>query len=98
MSYNTLAKIAQSDSLMQRVKGALFSLTAAAPNIDFAARRISQMPAIMWWLAATPTWQTAWDAAVAAHTDDPKYDPGADGAVISDAAISAAATTLNSKL
>ena len=37
--------------------------------------------------AAAPGWEDAWAYAKAGHPDEPGYDPGADGAVITDAQI-----------
>jgi hypothetical protein len=37
--------------------------------------------------AAAPGWENAWASAKAGHEDDPAYDPGADGSVITDGQI-----------
>lgn len=99
MSYLTLSSIGNNAAMVLRVKAALFDATAAAPSVDFAARRTQQLSFILWWCAATDAWQTAWDAAVAAHAADPEpYDPGSDGTVITDAMIKTAAVNINALL
>ncbi|MDN5924458.1 MAG: hypothetical protein L0H70_05605 [Xanthomonadales bacterium] len=99
MSYLTLSSIGNNAAMQLRLKAALFDLTATAPSVDFAAKRSQQLSFILWWCAADDGWQTAWDAAVAAHVSDAQpYDPGADLAVISDAMIRTAASTVNQKL
>lgn len=37
--------------------------------------------------ASSPDWGAAWDSALAAHPDDPDYEPGRDPAVITDGMI-----------
>lgn len=37
--------------------------------------------------ASSPGWGAAWDSALAAHPDDPDYEPGKDPAVITDGMI-----------
>jgi hypothetical protein len=37
--------------------------------------------------ASSPGWGAAWDSALAAHPDDPEYEPGKDPAVITDGMI-----------
>lgn len=99
MSYLTLANIGNNAEMQKRLKAALFDLTAAAPNVDFAARRSQQLTFILWWCAANDAWQTTWDAAVAAHAADADpYDPGSDATVITDAMVRTAAVAINAKL
>lgn len=44
--------------------------------------------------ASSPDWGAAWDSALAAHPDDPAYEPGKDPAVITDGQILATVQTL----
>lgn len=37
--------------------------------------------------ASSPDWGASWDSALAAHPDEPDYEPGADPAVITDGMI-----------
>jgi hypothetical protein len=37
--------------------------------------------------ASSPDWGAAWDSALAAHPEDPAYEPGRDPAVITDGMI-----------
>lgn len=48
--------------------------------------------AYLW--ASSPTWGEKWDYAMAAHPNDPEYQPGADPAVIPDADILATVQAL----
>jgi len=47
-----------------------------------------------WKLAAQPGWDAAWASALAAHPDDPDYDPGTDPGVITDGMILSAIQNL----
>jgi hypothetical protein len=44
--------------------------------------------------ASSPDWGAAWDSALAAHPDDPDYEPGKDPAVITDGMILATVQAL----
>jgi hypothetical protein len=79
MTYLTVAAMMDNDSLMRREYAA-----AAKEGIDPPEHWQYEH---RWKLASQPGWDAAWDSALAAHPDDPDYDPGADQGVITDGMI-----------
>lgn len=75
MSYNSVAAMAHSRSLTQRIIAA-----AAKESVDHA-EQWAQL--YRWEVASQPGWDVAWDSAVAGGV----ADPGKDEAVITDGMI-----------
>jgi hypothetical protein len=79
MTYYTVAEMLDSPSLMRREYAAIAKEGIDPPeNWQYSHR---------WKLASQPGWDAAWDSALAAHPDDPDYDPGKDSGVITDGMI-----------
>lgn len=79
MSYLAVAAMVKSISLAEREFAAISKEGIDPPEgWQFDHR---------WKLASQPGWDAAWDSALAAHPDDPDYDPGADEGVITDGMI-----------
>ena len=83
MGYRDIAAMTVSTSLIAR-------LTAAAAEEHKQKPYDGWVGAHVWELASTPGWDNAWASALAAHPDDPDYDPGNDEGVITDGMILAA--------
>lgn len=77
MSYNSIAEVAHSYSLRERIAAcaAVEGVTNPHPT-EWADQHL-------WWLAASPGWGDAWAYALASGITD----PGADEAVITDGMI-----------
>lgn len=79
MTYRTVAAMVASASLIDREYAAIAKEGIDPPEAWQDQHR--------WKLAAQPGWDAAWDSALAAHPDDPDYDPGSDEGVITDGMI-----------
>jgi hypothetical protein len=79
MTYKAVADMVKSTSLMEREYAAIAKEGIDPPDGWQYAHR--------WKIASSPAWDSAWDSALAAHPDDPDYDPGADEGVITDGMI-----------
>jgi hypothetical protein len=79
MTYKAVADIVESPSLLRREHAALAKEGIDPPEQWQYVHR--------WELASSPGWDAAWDSALAAHPDDPDYDPGDDPGVITDGMI-----------
>jgi hypothetical protein len=79
MSYLTQNAIATNLAMHNRV--AQCAATEGFTDPDGWATRNSRT-----W-AASPGWDAAFESAMAAHPDDPEYDPGRDEAVVTDQMI-----------
>lgn len=79
-TYLAIANAADSHSMQRRITACAAQQNAPGDPTQWALTNRYQ------W-AAAPGWGAAWDSALAAHPDDPAYDPGADPAVITDAMI-----------
>jgi hypothetical protein len=79
MTYLTVAAMVKNLSLIEREYAAVAKEGIDPPEVWQDEHR--------WKLAASPGWDAAWDSALAAHPDDPDYDPGADQGVITDGMI-----------
>lgn len=93
MSYLTQDQIASSATMQHRVAQCASSEgvgTAPEPADPFTGAPVDPD---RWTLerrrqwASAPDWDDAWEYALAGHSDEPDYDPGADAAVITDAQI-----------
>jgi hypothetical protein len=79
MTYRTVADMVDSQSLLRREYAAIAKEGIDPPEGWQYEHR--------WKIASSPGWDAAWDSALAAHPDDPDYDPGADESVITDGMI-----------
>lgn len=79
MTYITVAAMVENLSLIKREYAAIAKEGVDPPEAWQDQHR--------WKLASSPGWDAAWDSALAAHPDDPEYDPGADAGVITDGMI-----------
>ena len=82
-SYLSIAAIASDFAMTERMKAAATQqvhLGEAPLIMDPQAWVISNR--YVW--ASSPTWGEKWDYALAAHPDEPDYEPGKDVAVITD--------------
>ena len=80
MTYLEQGEIAFNESMHMRV-----AQCAAEQNAGPDADAWTAANRRLW--AAAPGWDEAWASALASHSDDPVYDPGADGAAITDQMI-----------
>ena len=90
MSYNSIAQIASSPSLMNRVAA------AAADEGEHSPQEWAQKNA--WVYAAQPGWAEAWDYALETATDDNNPDTGARPGVINDSMILAAVQEIRAQV
>jgi hypothetical protein len=79
-SYLSIAAAADNYSMQRRV-----AACAAQEGVDVDPWQWTVDSKYGW--ASAPGWGAAWDSALAAHPDDPEYDPGADPVVITDGMI-----------
>jgi hypothetical protein len=92
-SYLSIAAIASDEPMTERMNAAttqqqyLGSFDAGYSNTaaPFSAQAWVKDYRYVW--ASSPGWGAAWDSALAAHPDDPDYEPGKDPAVITDGMI-----------
>lgn len=88
MSYATVATMRQDPWIRDRV--------AACVATEGIAVRPEEWPIVhAWGLAVQPGWSAAWESALAAHPDDPDYQPGRDESVITDGMILSAVQLIN---
>jgi hypothetical protein len=86
-SYLSIGAIANDQWMRERMFAAatqqsyLGSAPLVQPNVNVWVSQNSYV-----W-ASSPGWGAAWDSALAAHPDDPDYEPGKDPAVITDGMI-----------
>src|SRR6187200_1562581 len=92
-SYLSISAIANDKNMVERMNAAatqqqhLGSIDVNMPNTSapFSAQAWVHDYRYVW--ASSPGWGAAWDSALAAHPDDPDYEPGKDPAVITDGMI-----------
>jgi hypothetical protein len=86
-SYLSIAAIAGDEFMRERMMAASTqqSYLGSAPLIQPTVFQWVDNNRYVW--AASPGWGAAWDSALAAHPDDPAYEPGRDQAVITDGMI-----------
>lgn len=86
-SYLAISQIANDENMTERMRaGATQQVYLGnAPAISGYPPEWVNQNRYVW--AASPGWGAAWDSALAAHPDDPEYEPGADPAVITDGMI-----------
>lgn len=92
-SYLSIAAIAGDQFMVERMNAAttqqqyLGSIDVSVPNYTAAYAPIGWVQDHRYVWASSPGWGAAWDSALAAHPDDPEYEPGKDPAVITDGMI-----------
>jgi hypothetical protein len=86
MTYRTVAVMVSNEALVNREYAAVAREGIDPPETWHWEHR--------WRLASAPAWDDAWESALAAHPDDPDYDPGEDEAVITDGMILSAVQLL----
>jgi hypothetical protein len=79
MTYLTVAAMVENTALVKREYAAVAKEGIDPPETWQFEHR--------WKLASSPGWDSAWDSALAAHPDDPEYDPGEDNGVVTDGMI-----------
>jgi hypothetical protein len=86
-SYLSIAAIAGDEFMRERMMAASTqqSYLGSAPLIQPTVFQWVDNNRYVW--AASPGWGAAWDSALAAHPDDPAYEPGRDQEVITDGMI-----------
>jgi len=92
-AYLAISEIANDNFMRERMNAAAVQqeqLGAAHLQPDPLAWVMNER--YLW--ASSPGWGEAWDYALAAHPDDPDYEPGKDAAVITDSMILAAVQEL----
>lgn len=90
MTYSTIATLRQDPWIRDRV--------AACVATEGIEGRPEEWPIVhAWGLAVQPGWSAAWESALAAHPDDPDYQPGDDEAVITDGMILSAVQLIENK-
>jgi hypothetical protein len=92
-AYLAISEVATDEFMRQRLRAAATqqSQLGNAPLITDPLTWVDQNRYV--W-ASSPDWGAAWDSALAAHPDDPAYEPGKDPAVITDGQILATVQTL----
>jgi hypothetical protein len=84
-AYLAISEIATDENMTERMRAAvsqqshLGNVAVGEPTAWVYQQRY------VW--ASSPDWGASWDSALAAHPDDPAYEPGRDPAVITDAMI-----------
>lgn len=99
-SYLSISAIATDEHMIERLNAAttqqqhLGNFDAGYTNTaaPFSAQAWVHDYRYVW--ASSPGWGAAWDYALAAHPDDPEYEPGKDAAVITDEMILSAVQAL----
>lgn len=96
-SYLSIAAIAGDQFMHER-------MMAASTQQSYLGNAPLIQPGVFQWVdnnryvwAASPGWGAAWDSALAAHPDDPAYEPGKDPAVITDGMILATVQNLGDR-
>jgi hypothetical protein len=91
-SYLAISMIANDEYMIERMRSAATQQAELgnAPEISNDPINQGAYAAIAWvennrylW-ASSPSWGEKWDYALAAHPEDPDYEPGRDSAVITD--------------
>ena len=85
-AYLAISEIANNKTMNERMRAAVVQQVhlGNAPLVSDPIRWVGDN---MYLWASSPGWGAAWDSALAAHPDDPTFDPGADPAVITDSMI-----------
>jgi hypothetical protein len=85
-AYLAISQIANDRNMNERMRSATTQqhYLGSAPLISDPIRWVGDN---MYVWASSPGWGAAWESALAAHPDDPDYEPGADPAVITDGMI-----------
>jgi hypothetical protein len=93
-AYLAISQIANDTNMVQRM------YAATTQQLHLGSAQTGPYTAITWvdvnrylW-ASSPGWGEAWDYALAAHPDDPEYEPGKDPGVITDGMILATVQAL----
>jgi hypothetical protein len=86
-SYLSISEIANDQWMRERMIAAATqqSHLGSAPLVQPTPYAWVEDHRYLW--ASSPDWGAAWDSALAAHPDDPDYQPGQDPAVITDGMI-----------
>lgn len=93
-SYLSISEIANDDAMVERLRACATQQSHLDNdvNIDDPLTWVD-LNRYVW--ASSPDWGASWDSALAAHPDDPDYDPGKDPAVITDGMILATVQALS---
>ena len=88
-SYLSISEIANDEWVNERMRAAATQQVAAGnvPEIAGYDDPGSWVAKERYLWASSPGWGAAWDSALAAHPDEPDYEPGRDQAVITDGMI-----------
>jgi hypothetical protein len=99
-SYLSIAAIASDQNMVERLNAAATQQQYLG-SVDFGYTNTTAPFSAQAWVhdyryvwASSPGWGAAWDSALAAHPDDPEYEPGKDPAVITDGMILSTVQTL----
>jgi hypothetical protein len=86
-AYLAISEIATDQWMKERMLAASTqqSYLGSAPLIQPVVYQWVDNNRYVW--ASSPGWGAAWDSALAAHPDEPDYEPGKDPAVITDGMI-----------
>jgi hypothetical protein len=98
-AYLAISEIANDEHLVERLNAAVTQQQHLG-SIDLGKYATSPYNLTAWvhdyrylW-ASSPDWGAAWESALAAHPDEPDYEPGKDPAVITDGMILATVQAL----
>lgn len=99
-TYLAISAIATDENMTERIRAAatqqahLGSADIGHDSSPFGLAVLDWVANNRYLWASSPGWGAAWDYALAAHPDDPEYEPGKDPAVITDGMILATVQAL----
>lgn len=82
-SYLGIASIANDLDMNERMRAAATQQVHLG-EVSLIADPVAWVASNRYLWASSPTWAEKWDYALAAHPDEPDYEPGKDPAVITD--------------